>query len=153
MTPKSPDPIFKNSNPIAFAFASCRNGLISVGFFSCIMNVLLLTGPFFMLQIYDRVLTSRSVPTLLALALVAAVLYLFYGAFDWIRARLLARLSKAFDRNVSEESFRQSIKIVTSGPTPAQDLRQVQQFVAGPTLGTLFDVPWFPVYLAVVSVE
>jgi PrtD family type I secretion system ABC transporter len=142
--------ITTRSHPIAVALASCRSGLISVGFFSCLMNVLLLTGPFFMLQIYDRVLTSRSVSTLMSLALIAAALYLFYGAFDWIRSRLLARLSKVFDRNVSEESFRQSTKIAASGPSPAQDLRQVQQFIAGPTIGTLFDVPWFPVYLLVV---
>ncbi|MGI9477574.1 MAG: type I secretion system permease/ATPase [Hyphomicrobiaceae bacterium] len=139
-----------SSNPVAGALARCRSGLLSVGFFSCLMNLLLLTGPFFMLQIYDRVLTSRSVSTLLGLALIASVLYLFYGAFDWIRSRLLARVSKAFDQQVSEESFRQSTRIAAAGSTPAQDLRQVQQFIAGPSLGTLFDVPWFPVYLAVV---
>ena len=139
-----------SSQPIAAALATCRSGLISVGLFSCLMNVLLLTGPFFMLQIYDRVLTSRSVPTLLALALIAGVLYLFYGAFDWTRARLLARLSKAFDRQVAGASFRQSTKRATGGPTPAQDLRQVQQFIAGPSIATLFDVPWFPVYVAIV---
>ena len=139
-----------NSNPVAGALARCRSGLLSVGFFNCLMNLLLLTGPFFMLQIYDRVLTSRSVSTLLGLALIASVLYLFYGAFDWIRSRLLARVSKAFDQQVSEESFRQSTKISANGPVPAQDLRQVQQFIAGPSLGTLFDVPWFPVYLTVV---
>jgi ATP-binding cassette subfamily C protein len=128
----------------------CRSGLVSVGFFSCLMNVLLLTGPFFMLQIYDRVLTSRSVSTLLALALIAGVLYFFYGAFDWTRARLLARLSKAFDRDVSLAAFHQSAMMRAGGPSPAQDLRQVQQFIAGPSLATLFDVPWFPLYLAVV---
>lgn len=136
--------------PIAAGLATCRSGLISVGFFSCLMNVLLLTGPFFMLQIYDRVLTSRSISTLLALALIAGALYLFYGGFDWIRSLLLARLSKAFDQEVSEAAFHKSTELAASGSTPAQDLRQVQQFIAGPSIGTLFDVPWFPAYLAVV---
>ncbi|MFY0615139.1 MAG: type I secretion system permease/ATPase [Hyphomicrobiaceae bacterium] len=136
--------------PIAAALATCRSGMISVGFFSCLMNVLLLTGPFFMLQIYDRVLTSRSISTLLALALIAGALYLFYGGFDWIRSLLLARLSKAFDQEVSEAAFHKSTELAANGSTPAQDLRQVQQFIAGPSIGTLFDVPWFPAYLAVV---
>ena len=138
-------------NPVADAIARCRHGLIGVGFFSVLMNLLLLTGPFFMLQIYDRVLTSRSVPTLLALSLIAIGLYMFHGGFDWMRSRLLTRLAKSFDRSIADSVFR-----LGSGPNagsaqaPAQDLRQVQQFIAGPSLATLFDVPWFPIYLGVI---
>ena len=136
--------------PVEAALRSCRQGLIGIGVFSCIMNVLLLTGPFFMLQIYDRVLTSRSVATLVALALLAVVLYLFYGLFEWIRSRLLARLGQAFDDDLAEIAFDNTATQRTGGPSAAGDLKAVQQFVSSPALATLFDVPWFPFYLAII---
>ncbi len=136
--------------PVEAALRSCRKGLIGIGIFSCIMNVLLLTGPFFMLQIYDRVLTSRSVATLAALALIAVVLYLFYGMFEWIRSRLLVRLGQAFDDDLADITFDTTATQRAAGPSSAGDLRTVQQFVSSPALATLFDVPWFPIYLAVI---
>lgn len=138
------------ANPLADAVAACRSGLIGVFVFSMVMNVLLLTGPFFMLQIYDRVLTSRSVETLLALALLAAVLYLFFGIFDWTRARLLTRVSRTFDRDVADNAFLKTARAGPAQQSTAGDLQQVQQFIGGPAIATLFDVPWFPVYLLVV---
>ncbi len=136
--------------PVEAALRSCRQGLIGIGVFSCIMNVLLLTGPFFMLQIYDRVLTSRSVATLVALALLAVVLYLFYGVFEWIRSRLLTRLGQAFDDDLAEIAFDNTATQRTAGASAAGDLKAVQQFVSSPALATLFDVPWFPFYLAII---
>jgi ABC-type protease/lipase transport system fused ATPase/permease subunit len=105
------------------------------------MNVLLLTGPFFILQIYDRVLTSRSLATLAALALIAVVLYMFYGSFEWIRSRLLVRLGQVFDDDLAEIAFDTTALQRSAGPSSAGDLRTVQQFVSSPALATLFDVP------------
>jgi PrtD family type I secretion system ABC transporter len=135
--------------PVEAALRSCRKGLIGIGVFSCIMNVLLLTSPF-LLQIYDRVLTSRSVATLVALALIAVVLYMFYGLFEWIRSRLLVRLGQAFDDDLAEIAFDTTALQRSNGPSSAGDLRTVQQFVSSPALATLFDVPWFPIYLGVI---
>ena len=118
--------------------------------FSMVMNLLLLTGPFFMLQIYDRVLTSRSIETLVALALLAATLYVFFGIFDWIRARLLTRLSRTFDRDLADDAFVATAQALPGQQSTANDLKQVQHFIASPAIATLFDVPWFPVYLLVV---
>ncbi|HKJ63372.1 MAG TPA: type I secretion system permease/ATPase, partial [Hyphomicrobiales bacterium] len=65
--------------PLSIAFRSCRGALASVGLFSCVINLLMLTGPLFMLQVYDRVLASGSVPTLVLLALLASGLFVFLG--------------------------------------------------------------------------
>ena len=68
-------------NPVKKALATCRSAFFSTGLLSCAINLLMLTGPLFMLQIYDRVLTSRSIPTLVALAVLTGVLFCFYGLF------------------------------------------------------------------------
>lgn len=138
------------------AIAQCRSGLIGVGIFSMVMNMLMLTGPFFMLQVYDRVLTSQSVPTLVALAILTLTLYVFYGVLEGVRARLLARLSRAFDAELADQSYNLTVEGLrdnTGATRPTQalsDLRQVQQFIGSPALGTLFDTPWFPIYLFIV---
>ncbi len=141
-------------SPVAAAVARCRSGLFGVGLFSALMNLLMLTGPFFMMQVYDRVLTSLSLPTLVALSLIAVVLYLFFGAFDYIRSLLLTRLSHAFDREVAGYAFHETTErgqgSKGGGSTPSQDLQQVQQFIASPALATVFDTPWFPIFLVVV---
>ena len=74
---------------LAQALSSCKSAFISVGLFSGMSNILMLTGAFFMLQVYDRVLPSRSVPTLVALAILVAVLFAFLAILDMIRSRIL----------------------------------------------------------------
>ena len=75
------------------AIAACRSGLTGTALVSGLINLLMLTGPLFMLQIYDRVLPSRSVPTLFGLSLLALVMFLFYGALEILRGRVLVRIS------------------------------------------------------------
>lgn len=139
-----------NDSAMAQALFGCRSGLVGVFIFSIVMNVLLLTGPFFMLQIYDRVLTSQSVETLLALSILATVLFLFYGVFDWVRMRLLNRISHNFDRDLAETAFRHAATAEPNGRPITSDLKEVQQFIGGPAIASLFDAPWFPVYLLIV---
>ena len=74
------------------ALMACRSALIVICVFSGVINMLMLTGSFFMLEVYDRVLPSRSIPTLLALAAIAVVLYAFLGILDVIRSRVLVRV-------------------------------------------------------------
>ena len=84
-------------NPLKFALRRSRATFFSVGLFSCAINILMLTGPLFMLQVYDRVLASRSVPTLVALFGLVVILYLFLGMFDFIRSRALSRAGYRLD--------------------------------------------------------
>jgi len=124
--------------------------------FSMAANLLLLTGPLFMLQVYDRVLSSGSVPTLVALGLLVAVLYLFYGVLDALRARIMTRLSALLDDRLADVSFTISTlaglrrDVQDAGQYVLTDLRRIRQFLSGPGINNLFDLPWMPLYLGVV---
>ena len=142
-------------NPVSVAFRKCRGALISVGLVSCAINLLMLTGPLFMLQIYDRVLNSRSVPTLLALAGLAAGLFCFYGVFELIRTRLLVRTGRRIEEELRASSFDKIIERKVAqdkkfGTQPIKDLASLRKFLSGPGLTAMFDMPWAPLYLFVI---
>jgi ATP-binding cassette subfamily C protein len=92
MPPMQTSPPQTQRSELAQALFSCRSAFLSIGLFSGMSNVLLLTGAFFMLQIYDRVLPSRSVPTLVALAILVAILFGALAIIDLIRSRILVRI-------------------------------------------------------------
>lgn len=143
-------------SPVARALAALRGALAGALLVSLVINLLMLTGPLFMLQVYDRVLASGSVPTLAALAGLAAVLYVFFGLFEALRSRMLARMGQGLDLKLSGAAFELSSRLPLRLGTGAERLRPVQdidtlrQFVAGPGPSAIFDLPWIPVYLAVV---
>lgn len=128
-----------------------------VGFwvFSGIINLLGLAGPLFMLEIYDRVIPSRSVPTMVALLILLAGLYAFSGCLDILRARMLARIAATIDLQISNRVFAaiagSPLLIKTNNDVlkPAQEADQIKAFLAGPGVAALFDLPWTPVFLAI----
>ena len=132
-----------------------RTALVNTSLFSCVINLLMLTGPLFMLQVYDRVLTSRSLPTLLALTLLVAALFTFMGLLELVRSRILVRIGQRVDEEFGDKVFDQVIGHALSrtpniGGQPLRDLDSIRQFVSGPGPFALFDTPWVPVYLAVI---
>jgi ATP-binding cassette subfamily C protein len=141
---------------LAHALASCKSAFFSVGVFSGMSNVLMLTGAFFMLQIYDRVLPSRSVSTLVALAILVAGLFTVLAIIDLIRSRLLVRIGASLDQALSgrvcDTIVRLPLRAKSSddGVQPLRDLDAVRSFLSGPGPTALFDLPWLPLYLAVV---
>jgi len=144
-----------HSSDLAAAVRGCRDGFVGIGIFSGMANVLMLTGPLFMLQVYDRVLTSRSHETLLALIFLVAGLYIFLAIFDFIRSRVAARLGTYLDRLVNRRLFSiwtQQAALKRQGVSiqPLQDFQQVRQFLSGNGVMALFDLPWVPVYLAFI---
>lgn len=140
---------------IAEALTRVRNGLVGVGVFSALINVLMLTGPLFMLQIYDRVLASRSVPTLVGLVVLVAALYAFQGVLDFIRGRVLLRIGASLDEALSARAFDLVMRLPMSargggdGLQPVRDLDQIRSFFASGGPAALFDLPWMPLYIAV----
>ncbi|MCB1520362.1 MAG: type I secretion system permease/ATPase [Hyphomicrobiaceae bacterium] len=129
---------------------------VAVGFFSGIVNVLALTGSMYMLQIYDRVLTSHSLPTLVGLSVLMAGLYVAYGLLDFFRVRLMSRVGMRIDEDVSGKVFAvvQLLPLRAQreleGERPIRDLDAIRQFLSGLGPTALFDMPWLPVYLGVV---
>jgi ATP-binding cassette subfamily C protein len=152
------DPRVRARSELKEVLASCRHAFLGVGLMSGMINVLYLTGSFFMLEIYDRVLPSRSVPTLIGLAVIAFVLYAFQGVLDIFRGRVLARIGASLDEALSARVFdlvvRLPLKTRASGDglLPVRDLDQVRGFLSslGPT--ALFDLPWMPLYLGICFV-
>ncbi|WP_342640296.1 type I secretion system permease/ATPase [Rhodoligotrophos ferricapiens] len=143
-------------SPIREALHSGYGVFGSIGLFSCVVNLLMLTGPFFMLQVYDRVLSSRSVPTLVVLLGLAAMLYAFQGALDFVRSRILARFGERFDRRLRKLIFDvvafQSLngRREGDGQQPIRDFDQIRQFLGSQGPVAVFDLPWMPIYLAVL---
>lgn len=138
------------------AWRACRGAVLGVALISALVNVLYLTGSFFMLQVYDRVLPSRSVPTLLGLAVLALGLYTFQGILDVVRARVLVRLGGWLDEVLRSRVYdfivRWPLEAASSGGDglqPLRDLDQMRAFLSGPGLIALFDLPWIPVYLGI----
>src|ERR1700742_5080869 len=137
------------------ALRTCRNAFIGVGVMSCAINVLYLTGSIFMLEVYDRVLPSRSVPTLVGLVIIAAGLYMAQGFFDLLRGRILGRVGTALDEALNARVFDIVVRLPlvsggrAEGLQPLRDLDNVRSFLGSMGPGAFFDLPWLPFYLAI----
>ena len=137
------------------ALRACRNAFIGVGIMSCMINVLYLTGSIFMLEIYDRVLPSRSVPTLVGLGILAGGMYFAQGILDLIRGRILGRIGTALDESLNRRVFDTMVRLPlimgarNEGLQPLRDLDAVRSFLSGMGPGAFFDLPWLPFYLAI----
>ncbi|MBV7409618.1 type I secretion system permease/ATPase [Maritimibacter sp. DP1N21-5] len=123
---------------------------------SLLISILALTGAFYMLQIYDRALTSGSVPTLVALSVLAISLYLFQGVFDTLRKQILVRVGARFDARLAPLAHRVSMEMPRYGYSTAEalergrDIDTIRGFISGPGTVALLDAPWMPVFLAFV---
>jgi PrtD family type I secretion system ABC transporter len=143
------------SSELAAALAACRQAFVAVAVFSGMSNILMLTGAIFMLEIYDRVLPSRSIPTLVALLILATGLYGAQAVIDAIRSRILVRIGNSLDESMNARVYdaivRLPLKIGSKGDgtQPIRDLDAVRGFLSGAGPSALFDLPWMPVYLAI----
>ena len=128
---------------------------LAVVVFSLITNLLMLTGPLFMLQIYDRVLTSGSIPTLVALAGLVVLLYALYGVLEFVRSRVMVRLAGSIDATLRNRAFEAVTFHAVKGDKqvrtmPLTDLSAVRQFLSGPGPFAFLDTPWTPIYLLII---
>jgi ATP-binding cassette subfamily C protein len=141
------------SSELANALVACRRAFFAIALFSGMSNILMLTGALFMLEVYDRVLPSRSIPTLVALLVLAMGLYAAQGVIDMIRSRILVRIGNSLDEAMSmrvyEAIVRLPLKAGGKGDSvqPIRDLDSVRVFLSGIGPVALFDLPWMPLYL------
>ncbi|NNE51460.1 MAG: type I secretion system permease/ATPase [Sulfitobacter sp.] len=136
---------------------SFRASFWVVACFSFVANVLMLSGPIYMLQVYDRVLSSGSVETLLALSLLLLFLYLIMGTLDVARSRILTRIAGQLERKLRQRVFEAILKRSALGPSERaagslEDLSALQRMVAAPAVGALFDLPWAPLFFAAIFI-
>ncbi len=136
------------------ALRASKRAIVFVGWFSCAINILMLAGPLFMLQVYDRVMTSGSMSTLIALLALTVVVYVIIGLLELARSRLVTRIGSEIDQRIGDRIFEAAMKssLAQSGSPSAalRDLDTLRNFVAGPAPMTFFDVWWAPVYLLVI---
>ncbi len=143
------------SGELSTALWHSAGAFMGVAGMSALANLLTLTGSFFMLEVYDRVIPSRSIPTLVGLCVLALALYAAQSALEALRARTLARIGAALDAEIGPRVFSLSVQAPLRGAKPDQagqplrDLEQLRAFLAGSGPAALFDLPWLPVYVAV----
>ena len=124
-----------------------------VGIFSFFVNMLMLTGPLYMLNVYDRVLGSRSYETLVALSVLVAFLYGMMGILDYTRGRIMGRVGARFQSRLDRRVFSAVLRAQASARIPKQagtglrDLESVQRLITSPALMAVFDLPWAPVFI------
>ncbi len=129
---------------------------VMVFLFSMAVNALMLTGPLYMLQVYDRVLGSRSEETLLALSVLITFLFLMMGILDHIRGRVMARVGARFQSALDGRVFAAHLRRSAATPggsgarNPLRDVEAVQRLMASPVFLALFDVPWTPLFLGAI---
>ncbi len=142
-------------NEIAQILISFKGVFRTVGVFSAIINVLMLVPVLYMLQVYDRVLSSRNETTLLMLTLMVLGAYMVMSALEFIRSFVLIRVGAQLDMKMNKRvytaAFEQNLKQAGGNAGQAlQDLTNIRQFLTGSGIFAFFDAPWFPIYLAVI---
>ncbi len=134
---------------------NCRAAFISIGVASALISILYLTGSFYMLEVYDRVLPSHSIPSLVAISILALLLYAFQCAFEIVRGRLLIRIAAVLDEGLTSSVFRAlvaaplRVKVNGDGLQALRDFDQVKSFLSSSGPAALFDLPWLPIYVAI----
>ncbi len=144
--------------PLRAVISASRSAMASAGVFSLFLNLLMLVPSIYMLQVYDRVLSTGSVPTLLMLTLITTFLFIIFGGLEWLRSQVMIVASMRFDATlgpaVHDAIF--SRTIASSGrrasAQPLEDIDRVRQFVTGPGLFALLDAPWVPLYVGLMFV-
>lgn len=139
------------------ALSACKGSFVSVGFFSMFVNLLMLVPPMYMLQVYDRVLTSQSLDTLVMLTLVVVFLFMVMGGLELVRSRMLVRIGNRLDTTINQRlysaMFKRSLVVQGGqGAQPLNDLTSLRQFLTGNGLFAFFDAPWVPIYLGILFI-
>ncbi|WP_020651799.1 type I secretion system permease/ATPase [Massilia niastensis] len=147
--------LLNEKNDIERALLAFKSTFLTVGVFSAIINLLMLTPSLYMLQVYDRVLASRNEITLLMLTVLMLGAYLFVAALETVRSYVLVRVGAKFDMTLNKRiytaAFEQNLKLAGGNAGQAlTDLTNLRQFLTGNALFAFFDAPWFPVYLIVI---
>jgi ATP-binding cassette, subfamily C, bacterial PrsD len=138
--------------PVEAALAKSRGAFLAVAGFSGVINIAMLSGSIYMLQVYDRALPSRSVPTLIGLTVLLLVVSLLQGFLDGVRGRMMTRIGARFDQDLSSEAYTLSRKLPLRGARldqaaqPLRDLDQIRAFLSGLGPTAFFDLPWMPIF-------
>ena len=148
-------PRTSNRSELSAALAACRGAFVGTALLSGMSNILMLSGAMFMLEVYDRVLPSRSTPTLVGLTILVAGLFAALGLIDAIRGRILGRIGGSLDEALSGRVYDTMVRLPLragnrgEGNQPLRDLDSIRSYLSSLGPVALFDLPWIPLYLAI----
>jgi PrtD family type I secretion system ABC transporter len=146
-------PTFEADDPVALGLRESARRMIGIAVFSGVINVLMLSGSLYMLQVYDRVIPSRNTATLLGLSIMVLLAYVAQGYFDALRARMLCRVATLFDAGLQQSIHIALATLPLRGvkpmlmQQPLRDLDQVRGFMSGMGPTAFLDMPWIPIFL------
>ena len=137
------------------ALGVCRNGFIAVAVFSLFINLLMLTAPLYMLQLFDRVLSSRSTETLVMLTVIALAALLVYAILEAVRGQVMVGIGGWLDRKLGGPILASSVTASLHGSREPsvqglRDLSTYRTFLTGPAMFPLLDAPWTPIFVAII---
>jgi ATP-binding cassette subfamily C protein EexD len=146
-----------NSSELAGVIAGFKQAFIYIGLFSFVINLLMLVPSLYMLQVYDRVMTSRSIETLIMLTAIIVWLFLIMGLLEYVRSGLMIRLGSQLDAKLNRRLYGAMVDYALAKPGQGSaqamsDLTNVRQFLTGNGLFAFFDSPWMPIYIAVLFI-
>ena len=142
----------KKPEALTRVFRASRGYFVAAAIFSCAINILYLASPLYMLQVYDRVLSSGSVVTLVMLTLALLLALATLAGLNAIRSRILTRASIRLDRYLAPAVVEATAELPAGQATsqPLRDFDTFRQFVTGPGIHAVLDAPWAPIYVAVI---
>jgi ATP-binding cassette subfamily C protein EexD len=144
-------------SPLRTALLACKSSFITVGVFSFFINMLMLTPMFFMMQVFDRVVASGSLSSLVALAVIAVFLLSTMGVLEWIRSRVLVKVATRLDLLLSDKVYHECfaygrLQQGANSVQPLNDLNGLRQYLGGNAIFAFFDLPWLPFYMVLMFV-
>src|SRR5205814_4279147 len=149
-------PTVSADDPVGHGLRESARRMLGIAVFSGVMNILMLSGSLYMLQVYDRVSPSRNIATLFGLSLMVLFAYLVQGYFDALRARMLCRVATLFDVGLQESIHTALATLPLRGvkpmlmQQPLRDLDQVRAFMSGMGPTAFLDMPWIPIFLIIL---
>lgn len=145
----------KQKSELILALKPFKKAFITVGIVSAIINIIMIVPSLYMLEVYDRIMTSRSVPTLILISIMVLGFYIFMGVLEWLRSQLLIRISNNLDSQLNERifsvAFSNALYANTGNPSQVfSDFTNIRQFLTGVGIFAFFDIPWTPIYIIIL---
>ncbi|PMP91991.1 MAG: type I secretion system permease/ATPase [Desulfurella sp.] len=145
----------KPKSQLLQALKPFKQAFITTGIVSAIINIIMIVPSIYMLEVYDRILVSKSVPTLILISLMVLGFYAFMGVLEWLRSQLLIRISNNMDAQLNEKvfsvAFSNALYANTGNPSQAfSDFTNIRQFLTGSGVLAFFDIPWTPIYIIIL---
>jgi len=151
----SKHPFPQETSELLAVIKESKKAFYFAAFVSLFINLLMLVPPLYMLQLYDRVLASRSEETLLMLTIIVIIMFGVMGTLEFVRSRILIRVGNTIDAKLSTRLFNAMFSLANQKPgkatvQPLSDLTQIRQFLTGTPLFAFFDAPWIPIYIGIM---